>query len=177
MQKAAKSILAMALMAGGLVLAPWSADTQWAVAGAHEYKKGDLHIGHPWARPTPPSAKNGALYMEIRNNGAQADTLTGVKTALAPTVELHATLNEDGVMKMRRVENGVEVPAGGAVKFEPGGLHVMLVGLTEPLKEGARYPVTLMFQKAGEIAAEIAVEKGPASGGHHTSGGDAHRHH
>jgi copper(I)-binding protein len=174
MHQTAKSVLAMALLAGGLILAASAVDTPWAAAQAHEYKSGNLHIGHPWARPTPPSARNGAVYMEIRNSGAEPDRLTGVKTALAATVEIHATLNEDGVMKMRRVENGVEAPAGGAVKFEPGGLHVMLIGLIEPLKEGARHPVTLVFQKAGEIAVEIKVEKGPASGGHHTSGGDAH---
>ena len=174
MHQTAKSVLAMALLAGGLILAASAANTPWAAAQAHEYKSGNLNIGHPWARPTPPSARNGAVYMEIRNSGAESDTLTGIKTALAPIVEIHTTLNEDGVMKMRRVENGVEAPAGGAVKFEPGGLHVMLIGLTEPLKEGARHPVTLVFQKAGEIAVDIKVEKGPASGGHHTSGGDAH---
>lgn len=171
MHKAAKSMLAMALMCGCIMAAPCGA-TQ-----AHDYKKGDLHIDHPWARPTPPSAKNGALYMEVRNGGAQSDTLTAVKTTLAAAVELHATLNEDGVMKMRRIEHGVEVPAGGSVKFEPGGFHVMLIGLAEPLQEGARHPVTLVFQKAGEISVDIKVEKGPASGAHHTSGGETHRHH
>jgi copper(I)-binding protein len=175
--QAAKSVLAMVLAASVLTFAPWGERAHWAAAQAHDYKKGDLHIDHPWARPTPPTAQNGALYMAIHNGGKQPDRLTGVKTGLAATAEIHTTLNEDGVMKMRRVENGVEVPAGGGVKFEPGSFHVMLIGLKEPLKEGARHPVTLVFEKAGEVAAEIAVEKGPASGAHQTSGGDAHRHH
>jgi copper(I)-binding protein len=176
MQRTIRSVLAVTAIALGMIAPQWGETALWAQAQAHDYRKGDLHIDHPWARPTPPTAQNAALYMEIRNSGAQPDILAGVKTTLAATAEMHATLDEDGVMKMRRVENGVEVPAGGSVKFEPAGFHVMLIGLKEPLKEGARHPVTLVFQKAGEIAVEIAVEKGVASGGHHTSEGGHHRH-
>jgi copper(I)-binding protein len=143
-------------------------------AAAHDYKKGTLTIDHPWARPTLPSIGNAAVYMDIRNSGSEPDRLLGAKTNLTATVEVHGTTEENGVMKMRRAENGVEVPASGSVKFQPGGFHIMLVGVKEPLKEGSRHPLTLMFQKAGEVTVDIAVEKGAS---HPAPSADTHKHH
>lgn len=139
---------------------------------AHEYKKGDLLVHHPWARPTADTAQNAAVYATLRNGGSQPDTLLAVKTPIAPRIELHNTLNEDGIMKMRPMTAGVEIPAGGEVKLEPGGMHVMVLGITAPLKENARHPITFVFKNAGEIAGEIAVEKQPAG-----KPDDTHKHH
>lgn len=139
---------------------------------AHEYKQGNIFIDHPWSRPTAATAQNAAVYMTVRNSGSQPDTLLAVKTPIGSATELHRTSNEDGVMKMRQMTAGIDIPAGGEVKLEPGGLHIMVLGLTAPLKESDRYPVTFVFKSAGEIAGEIQVEKQPAG-----KPADAHKHH
>jgi hypothetical protein len=162
MHSAASRLFALLLLAGAN-----------ASALAHDYKTGDLVIDHPWARPTPSTAKNGAAYFTIRNDGRQSDILLGAKTPLADVVELHNTLNEQGVMKMRKVADGVPIPAGATVTFESGGLHMMLVGLKQPLTDGGRYPVTLMFKNAGEVPIEIEVERKPAG----SSPADQTKHH
>lgn len=124
---------------------------------AHDYKLGALEIDHPWARATPGAARNGAAYLKIENKGATADRLIGAEAAVAATVELHTHVHEGGVMKMRP-SGPIDVPAHGAATLQPGGLHVMLIGLKAPLKEGDRFPLTLVFEKAGKLALEIQVE-------------------
>lgn len=127
-----------------------------APALAHEYKLGDLVIDHPWARASAGDAKNGAAYLSIANDGSASDRLIGAASR-AGHAELHNHVSEDGVMKMRAVD-GVDLAPGEKVALEPGGLHVMLMGLAEPLVEGESFPLTLTFEKAGSIDVEVKVE-------------------
>ena len=129
-----------------------------ATANAHDYTVGELKIVHPWARATPGAIQNGAAYMTLTNIGKQADRLVSASTEAAGITELHTHLNENGVMKMRQV-NDIRVEAGSTVKLQPGGLHVMLIKLKQPLKEGDSVPLTLRFEKAGEVKVDIKVDK------------------
>jgi copper(I)-binding protein len=129
-----------------------------AVAQAHEYELGHLHVGHPWARASAGAAPTGAAYLTIENRGDKPDRLIAVATPASRRAELHTHLEENGVMKMRQVEGGIELPAGATVALVPGGLHVMMMGLAAPLKEGERFPMTLTFEQAGDLQVEIKVE-------------------
>ncbi|MEQ9812977.1 MAG: copper chaperone PCu(A)C [Azospirillaceae bacterium] len=131
-------------------------------AAAHDYQIGDLAIAHPWSRATAPRVPNGVVYMAITNNGASADRLLGAAGDAAERMELHTHNMVDGVMQMRPVEGGIELPPGETVHLEPHGLHVMLMGLAAPLVEGERITVILTFEAAGEIAVEAAIE-GPGA--------------
>jgi copper(I)-binding protein len=143
------------------------------LAQAHDYALGGLAIAHPFAFATPPNGANGAAYMTITNAAAAPDRLVEVRAGFAGKAELHRTeAGADGVMKMIHQPEGIEVPAGGTAVLEPGGYHVMLLGLTAPLVEGTKVPVVLVFETAGEIEVELAIEKrGAGTGDGH---GDGH---
>jgi hypothetical protein len=145
-----------------------------APVGAHEYKLGSLSIGHPWSRATPPGAAVGAGYLTIVNEGAEPDRLVAATAAIAGRVQLHTMAEEGGVMTMRPLPDGLEIPAGATVELAPGGNHLMLMDLAGPLKEGERVPGTLRFEKAGTLDVEFAV--GPMGGpeGGEPAGHDAH---
>lgn len=132
---------------------------------AHDYTHGDLRIGHPWSRAASANT-NGAGFMTIRNTGAQSDRLVSASTPIARTVELHTHIRDGEVMRMRPV-NDIPVPAGQTVRLRPGGLHVMLIGLTEPLRQGSEVPLTLRFERAGEVQVMLAIEAAGARGSHH----------
>lgn len=123
----------------------------------------DLVIERPWARATPPGATVGAGYLEIRNTGRSADRLVGASTPAAAMVQVHEIRVADGEMQMREV-GVLEIPAGGSVRLEPGGLHLMLMDLTAPLVTGTTVPVTLEFDVAGRIPVELAVAPPGAPG-------------
>jgi periplasmic copper chaperone A len=125
---------------------------------AHDYRAGELHIDHPWARATAPQQPNGAAYFTVTNHGAGADRIVEAQSPVAATVELHThDVDSEGVMRMRQVE-AIEVPAGDATALRPGGLHVMLIGLEAPLVEGETFPLTLVFEAAGAVEVEVQVE-------------------
>lgn len=125
--------------------------------------KGDIEIEKPWARATPPGAAIGGGYLVIRNKGPAADRLVGVSSPASARVEIHEMTMEKDVMRMREVK-GVDVPAKKSVELKPGGYHLMLIELKAPLKPGDKVPVTLRFEKAGEVKSELAVESMAASG-------------
>ncbi|MCB8839230.1 copper chaperone PCu(A)C [Aurantimonas sp. VKM B-3413] len=127
-------------------------------AAAHEYKAGAITIGHPWARATLPNAPVAGGYMTIDNTGSEADRLIGGSTPAAKAVEVHEMSVDGGVMKMRQLPDGLEIPAGQSVTLKPGSYHLMLIGPTERLTKGMRVPLTLKFEKAGSVAVELAVE-------------------
>lgn len=127
-------------------------------ASAHEFKAGDLSIDHPYSFATPPTASAGAGYMTITNTGTGDDTLVAVESGFPKTM-IHKTTMEDGVMKMRHQKGGVPIPAGETVSFEPGGLHIMFMGLEAPLKDGEKNTATLVFEKAGKVEVVFNVEK------------------
>ena len=134
-------------------------------AVAHEYDLGSLHIGHPYARSTPPGASTGAAYLSIANKGTVADSLVRASTPRAQATELHSMSMDGNIMRMRQVP-AVMAAAGATVKLEPGGLHLMLTGLKQPLKTGERFPLTLHFEKAGQITVEIVVQDTVPAGDH-----------
>jgi periplasmic copper chaperone A len=114
-----------------------------------------IQIVDPWARATPPGVENGAVYCKIVNHGG-ADRLVASRSSAAHGVEIHASVAENGVVEMRRVE-ALPIGAGAAVELAPGGTHVMLVGLAAPLAAGATVELTLVFATAGEIAVQVPV--------------------
>ena len=151
---------ALALVATLCALSP-------AAVAAHEYKAGGLVLHHPWTRATPAGARIAGGYVVIENTGATADTLVGGSLARATGFEIHRMANVDGVMTMRPVEGGLPIPAGGTVTFEPNGLHLMFPGLGAQLKQGERVGGTLVFEKAGTVAVDFAVDAIAAKGDEH----------
>ena len=133
---------------------------------AHDYTAGDLHLGHPWTRATPPGAPTAAGFLTIENPGDAADRLLGGSTEVADRVEIHEMSMANGVMTMRRLDEGLSIPPGGAVALEPGGYHLMLIGLGAPLAPGDTVPLTLTFERAGEVAVELTVEAIGVGGAH-----------
>lgn len=127
-------------------------------ANAHDYSAGQVHITHPWSREMPPVAPTAAVYFVVHNKGAESDRLLSVATPHAGKAEMHEHLHADGVMKMQQVQS-VEIPANGEVEFAPMGYHVMLFNLKQQAKEGERFPLTLTFEKAGQLEVEVAVHK------------------
>jgi copper(I)-binding protein len=113
-----------------------------------------VKIEDPWTRATAPGAKVGAGYMKITSTAP--DRLVGASTPAAGRVELHVTSKEGEVMRMREVK-AYDIPAKGGFELKPGGAHLMLVDLKAPLKQGTKVPVTLRFEKAGEVKVELQV--------------------
>lgn len=125
---------------------------------AHEYKAGGLVVDHPMAFETAPMAMAGGGFMTITNAGPEADRLIAVRADF-PKVELHETVEKDGVSRMLPVA-AIEIPAGGSAVLKPGGYHVMFIGLDgRQLKAGEKVPATLVFEKAGELPIVFNVEK------------------
>ena len=123
---------------------------------AADGRVGELEIERPWARATPTSARNGVAYMTIRNRGSQPDHLVEVVTPVAQSASVHETVKRDGMMTMRPVARLTIGPGQSAV-LEPGGLHIMLMGLRAPLEKGRSFPLTLRFERAGAIELEITA--------------------
>lgn len=132
-------------------------------ASAGDFRLGDLVVSDPWARATIGLAKAGAAYFTVANNGAATDRLVAVETSAADRSALHGHTMDGGVMRMRPVE-AIELAPGAPVVLRPGGLHVMLMGLKAPLKEGGRFPLTLIFEKAGRLEVEVRIEGATAMG-------------
>ena len=127
-----------------------------APALAQEFKAGDIVVEKPWARATPKGAEVGGAYMTIENNGATPDRLTGGSVDFA-TVEIHEMKSDNGVMEMREVTGGLNIPAHGTVGFAPGGYHVMFTHLAHPLTTGDTVKATLNFEHAGPVEVEFKV--------------------
>ncbi|QXI15143.1 copper chaperone PCu(A)C [Pseudomonas hamedanensis] len=131
-------------------------------AHAHEYKVGALEIAHPWSQELPPNAPTVAAYFIIHNTGKTADRLLGVDSPIAPEAQLHEHVMQGDLMKMQQVP-GVDIAPGGTVTFAPMAYHVMLLNPTDrsQLSDGKRFPMTLHFDKAGDVTVEVAVQKKP----------------
>ena len=126
---------------------------------AHGDKVGNLTIMHPWARATAKSAKTGAGYMMITNAGTTSDKLINVKSDMSRKTEIHQSSMKDGMMKMERVD-GITIPANGKAELKPGGYHIMFMGLKAPLQVDTEFPLTLVFEKSGEVTVNVTVSKG-----------------
>lgn len=126
-------------------------------AQAEDVTAGSLKISSAWARATPKGASIGGAYLTVTNTGSEPDRLIGGSTDVAKSFELHQMSMQNGVMKMRPVEGGLEIKPGQTVKLDPGGYHVMLVGLKEPLAQGSHFKATLEFAKAGKVDIDFTV--------------------
>jgi len=146
------------------------------VAVADPQGKSGIEVENPWVRITIPG-RPAAGYMVVNNRGAQADAIVSASSPRAERVELHTHLMENGVMKMRPVKK-VEVPAEGSTEFKSGGLHLMIFGTKDPLKDGDTLPMTVVFEKAGPVELEFRVET--IAGSNKKKSGDsghgAHKH-
>lgn len=127
------------------------------LALAEPTRLGDLILETPWTRATPPAAKVAGGYLTITNAGDAADRLVGGDAAFAERVEIHEMAMADGVMRMRPLEEGLAVAPGETVTLEPGGYHLMLMGLSAPLTQGETVEVTLRFAEAGEVTVTLDV--------------------
>ena len=129
---------------------------------------GSLTLADTWSRATPNGAKVGAGYLTITNQGSTADKLTRVSSPVSGRGEVHEMATKDGIMTMRELPNGLEIPAGQSVTLKPGGLHLMFQDLKQPLKQGEPFEATLTFEKAGSVKATFdvrAIAAGAPSGG------------
>jgi periplasmic copper chaperone A len=127
---------------------------------ARDFQAGVLSIGRPYARPTAPSQPTGGGYLTLTSKG-RADRLLSASTPVAREVQLHSMKMEGDVMRMREVD-AIDLPADARVELKPGGLHLMLLGLKEPLKAGQHFPLKLRFEKAGEVTVEVDVDASAA---------------
>ena len=135
-------------------------------ARAADYDVGSIHISQPWSRATPKGALSGAGYMTITNKGTAPDRVNCVSSNASAQCQIHTMTMENGVMKMRPVEGGLEILPGQTVTLKPGGLHMMLVDLKHPLEAGSSMKATLKFDHAGTIDVEypVAAIGAPAPG-------------
>lgn len=134
---------------------------------AHGFKVGAIEIIHPWSRATPSGAKVAAGYLVLKNNGSEADRLIAVTGEIAERGEIHEmAVDAKGVMTMRPLADGVEIPAGGEVALKPGGFHIMFMDLQHQPKEGENFSGTLTFEKAGTVEVEFSVDAMGGSNSH-----------
>lgn len=142
------------------MLAVWALTSALALAAGpdapQEYKFGAVRIDRLFARATPPGAKTAAVYLTIDNAGA-TDRLLRASTPIAGGVVLHQMVQKGGMMTMRAVPS-LEIIQGGKLELEPGGYHLMLIDLKQPLKSGERFPLTLAFEHLGTVNVMVRVE-------------------
>jgi copper(I)-binding protein len=144
---------AIAALAAPLILTQFAAPP----AQAADYDIGSIHIAQPWARATPKGASAGAGYMTITNKGTAADRVSCVSSDASAQCQIHSMTMEDGVMKMRPVEGGLEIKPGETVTLKPGGYHLMLVDLKHPLEAGQNVKASLKFDKAGTVDVDYPI--------------------
>ncbi|WP_457642594.1 copper chaperone PCu(A)C [Persephonella sp.] len=123
------------------------------------YGEPEIVIKDPWIRAVPPNIKTSALYMIIENQGNEDEYLIGVETDLAKKADIHTTMHEKGMMKMKHMKK-LKIPSGSVVKLTPGRHHIMLMGLKKALLPGKKVNITLLFQKSGrkKITAKVKME-------------------
>jgi periplasmic copper chaperone A len=139
------------LLAAALLVTATTALAQVKVEGA-------------WARPTVQGQQGGGGFMTLA--AVKDDKLVGGSTPVAQRFELHTMAMKGDVMEMREIA-AIDLPAGKKVEFKPGGLHVMFIGLKAPLKIGDKVPVTLKFEKAGEVKVDFEIRSRPQAAAEH----------
>ena len=130
---------------------------------------GQVEIERAWIRATPPGVQIAAGYVVVRNKSGSPERLLGAASAAAARVETHVHIKDGEVLRMREVK-GYDIPPHGTLELKPGGYHLMLTGLKRPLKEGERFPATLVFEKAGRVPVTFTVRGMGA-------GAETHHHH
>ncbi|RDD61539.1 copper chaperone PCu(A)C [Ferruginivarius sediminum] len=156
----------MKRISGVMAAAALAAMLGVTMGAAASAKAGGIMAEHAWARATMAAVKNGAAYVTLHNHGEETDHVVAAETPVAKHAGLHGHSMKDGVMQMHPVER-VEVAPGGTVVFEPGGLHIMLMQLDHPLKEGESFPLTLKLASGDSLDVTVKVKAmGAMSGGH-----------
>src|SRR5688572_17823341 len=131
---------------------------------AHNYEKGDISIRHPWTRATTSGETMAPAYMEIRNAGGETDRLIGAWSSTAERVDIILTRKEGLVRKQVGV---LEVPGRERLVLKPNGSHLLFLGLARPFAKGERIPLTLRFERAGEVPMELEVQGLDSRKAHH----------
>jgi copper(I)-binding protein len=127
----------------------------FSLAAYGQVRAGSLTVSDAWARASAGAQPNGAAYLKVRNDGA-TDRLLSASAPVAEVVELHTHVMDGTIMRMRKVD-AIDVTGGSTTELKPGGLHVMLIGLKAPLKAGEKFPLTLKFERAGEVKVDVEV--------------------
>jgi periplasmic copper chaperone A len=135
------------------------------LAAAAAQAQNAVKVEKVWARPTVAGQSGGGGFLTI-TGGAAADKLVSASAGVSKTVELHKMEMDGNVMRMRPVD-AIDVPAGATVMLQPGGLHIMFIGLNKTLKAGDSFPMTLKFEKAGEVKVDVKVTTMRADAGEH----------
>ncbi|MEI6028175.1 MAG: copper chaperone PCu(A)C [Betaproteobacteria bacterium] len=135
-----------------------------ALAAAGSHAQTAVKVESPWARPTVQGQAAGGGFLRIVG-GPTSDKLVSASADIAGRVELHTMSMDGNVMRMRQVDS-IDIPAGKTVELKPGGLHVMFMDIKTPLKTGASFPLTLKFEKAGDVKVNVAVQPGPPAAEH-----------
>ncbi|MCO6414682.1 copper chaperone PCu(A)C [Siccirubricoccus sp. KC 17139] len=130
--------------------------------GARAQQAGGITISAPWSRAAGRGG-TGAGFLTIANAGSAPDRLVSASSPLARATEIHTHVREGDVMRMRAVP-AIEIPAGGSVTLQPGGFHLMLIGLSRAVEAGESLPVTLVFERAGPVQVALAVQSAGARG-------------
>jgi hypothetical protein len=143
-----------------------------AAAYAADYDVGSIKITQPWARATPKGASAGAAYLTITNSGTTPDRLSCTSSDVSAQCQIHSMTMDNGVMKMRPVEGGLEIKPGETVTLKPSSFHVMLMDLKQPLEAGKTATATLQLQNAGTVRVEFPIVAiGAPAPGASTGGG------
>jgi periplasmic copper chaperone A len=150
--------LSVSVLLAAAATSPASAQHGPGVHAAAVQTQGTLRIDGAWARATPPGGKVGGAFVTLANTGDAPDRLVSAASPVADRVELHTHIKDGDVMRMREVEGGIPLPPGDTVKLQPGGFHIMLLGLKQALAAGSSFPLTLTFEKAGSVQVDVPVE-------------------
>lgn len=126
----------------------------------------EVQVNGAWARETIPGTSSSALFATINNGNSTAVALVAVTVQGVEKAELHTSTEQGGMMRMRRVER-IELDAGQAVELAPGGYHVMLFRLSEPLLAGSRLPAQFEFSNGEKVSAEVEVKSANDDHAHH----------
>ena len=139
-------------------------------ASAEAGKASAIEVTQPWARASAGAAKMGAAYLTLHNAGPAADRLVSASTPASASVEMHTVLKDGDILRMRPVA-AIDIAAGSTTKLQPGGYHLMLMGLKAPLKTGDHFPLELKFEHGGTRTVEVqvgqSVDAPEDHGGHH----------
>ncbi|XOV87137.1 MAG: copper chaperone PCu(A)C [Pseudomonadota bacterium] len=125
-------------------------------AQAETVRAGGITVEKAWSRATPPGARAAAIYMLLTNRGTEAVSVVSLSTDVASMTEAHQTINEDGMMRMRPAEN-LLIAVGDSLVFEPGGLHVMLMGLQRQLSAGDTFTLQITLSDGQQLETEVLV--------------------
>lgn len=159
---AAVLVLLLLTLAAGCGQGSGQGDTQNPAGDTGQAGESAVTVTGAWARPAPKGEMSAAFFV-IENQGSEAVRLTGVRTDVATTAEIHETVQEGSTARMQRVD-GIDVPAGGRVELAPGGYHVMLMDLQRDLNAGDSIDLVLEFADGQEVTVTAEVRDAPAGG-------------